>query len=107
MDDILDKAAAFLRCKECPWYKNCITPMQISPEDLGQFRLMMQGANLPESARTEMDGVIENIASMSQDMILQSCPVFAQRLKGNPRLAQRIKEIMQHWGEEEEQKQLK
>jgi hypothetical protein len=103
MGDILDKAAALIRCKECPWYKNCVTPMQISAEDIGQFRLMMQGANLPESARSEMENVLENIASMSQDMILQSCHVFTQRLKGNPKLAQRIKELMQHWGEEEKQ----
>jgi len=103
MGDILDKAAALIRCKECPWYKNCVTPMQISAEDIEQFRLMIQGANLPESAKGEMDNVLDNIASMSQDMILQSCPVFTQRLKGNPKLAQRIKELMQHWGEEEKQ----
>jgi hypothetical protein len=34
-------------------------------------------------------------------MILQSCPIFSQRLKDNPKLAQRIKEIMQNWGEDE------
>ena len=103
MGDILDKATALIKCKECPWYKNCITPMQISAEEIGQFRLMVQGANLPESARIEMENALENLASMSQDIILQSCPIFTQRLKDNPKLAQRIKEMMQHWGGEEEQ----
>jgi hypothetical protein len=37
---------------------------------------------------------------MSQEMILQSCPVFTQRLKEDPKLAQRIKNIMQNWGKE-------
>jgi hypothetical protein len=35
-------------------------------------------------------------------MILQSCPVFTQRLKEDPRLARQIKDMMQRWGEEEE-----
>jgi len=101
MGDVLDEATALIRCKECPWYKNCITPMQVNPEDIAQFRLMLQGANLPEPAKNQMEDVLENIASMSQNMILQSCPVFAQRLKTNPGLAQRIKEMMQNWGGEE------
>lgn len=102
MGDILDEATALIRCKECPWYKNCVAPMQVSAEDVAQFRLMMQGASLPEQAKGEMENFLENIASASQNMILQSCPVFTQRLKDNPRLAQRIKEMMQSWGKEEE-----
>ena len=102
MGDILDKATAFIRCKECPWYKNCLIPMQVSADDIGQFRLMMQGANFPEQVRSDMDQFIENMASTSQNMILQSCPVFTQRLKDNSKLALRIKEMMQSWGEEEE-----
>ena len=101
MGDILDEASAVISCKECPWYKNCVTPMQVSAEDISQFRIMMQGANLPDSARSQMEEVVENIAAMSQNMILQSCPVFTRRLKNNPRLAQRIKEMMQNWEKEE------
>ena len=103
MGDILDEATALIRCKECPWYRNCLTPIQIGAEDIGQFRLMMQGANLPEPAKSEIEKVLESIASSSQNVILQSCPVFTKRLKDNPKLAQRIKEIMQRWGEGEEQ----
>jgi hypothetical protein len=103
MGDVLDEATALIRCRECPWYRNCLTPIQIGIEDIGQFRLMMQGANLPEPAKSEIEKVLESIACSTQDMILQSCPVFTKRLKDNPKLAQRIKEMMQHWGEEEEQ----
>lgn len=102
MGDILDEATALIRCKECPWYKNCVTPIQVSAEDIGQFRLMMQGASLPEQARSEMERILESMAATSQDVILQSCPVFTQRLKDNPKLAQRIREMMQSWGREEE-----
>ncbi len=101
MGDVIDKAAALIKCKECPWYKNCVTPMQISGEEIDQFRLLMQQSNLPEQARSEMERIAESIASSSQNMILQSCPVFTQRLKDDPRLAQRIKEMMQNWGKEE------
>lgn len=103
MGDILDEAAALIRCKECPWYKNCVTPMQVNDEDIAQFRLMMQGVNLPEPARNQMEDILGNIASMSQNMILQSCPVFAQRLKDKPGLARSIKEMMQDWGKEEKE----
>ena len=102
MGDILDEVTALIRCKECPWYKNCLTPVQVSTEDIAQFRTAMQGTNIPEQARSELDQIIESIASTSQDMILQSCPVFTQRIKEDPRLAQRIKEMMQNWGKEGE-----
>jgi len=102
MGDILDEATALIRCKECPWYKNCLTPVQVSIEDIAQFRTAMQGTNLPEQAKSQLDQIMESVASMSQDMVLQSCPVFTQRLKQDPKLAQRIKKMMQNWGKEEE-----
>ena len=102
MGDILDEVTALIRCKECPWYKNCLSPVQVSTEDISQFRTAMQGTNLPDQARGELDQIIESIASTSQDMILQSCPVLTQRLKEDPKLAQRIKEMMQNWGKEGE-----
>jgi hypothetical protein len=101
MGDILDEATAIVRCRECPWYKNCVTPLQVSPEDIAQFRLMLQQGSLPEQAKNEMESILENMASMSQNMILQSCPVFAQRIKESPELARQIKEMMQNWGQEE------
>jgi hypothetical protein len=102
MGDILDEVTALVRCRECPWYKNCLTPVQVSTEDITQFRTAMQGTNLPEQARSELDQIMESIASMSQEMILQSCPVFTQRLKEDAELARRIKLMMQNWGKEEE-----
>jgi hypothetical protein len=102
MGDILDEVTALIRCKECPWYKNCLTPIQVSVEDIAQFRIAMQGTNLPEQAKNELNQIMEGIASMSREMILQSCPVFTQRLKENPKLAQQIKKMMQNWGKEEE-----
>lgn len=106
MGDIVDKVTALVRCKECHWYKNCLTPVQVNTEDITQLRMVMQGTNLPEQAKSELDQLVENIASMSQEMILQSCPVFTQRLKEDAKLAGRVKEMMQNWGEEGESDEL-
>ena len=100
MGDIVDKVTALVRCRECPWYINCLIPVQVSIEDISQFRMAMQGTNLPEQAKGELDQIMENVASMSQEMILQSCPVFTQRLKEAPKLAEQIKNLMQNWGKE-------
>ncbi len=102
MGDILNEASAIIKCKECPWFKNCVSPIQASADDIAHFRMMMQTTNIPDAAKTEMDNAIEGMASSSQNMIIQSCPVFTQRLKDNPKLAQAIKEMMQNWGREEE-----
>lgn len=102
MGDILDEVSAIVRCRECPWYKNCLTPVQVSVEDIMQFRTVMQGTDLPQQARGEFDQLMENLASMSQEMILQSCPVFTQRLKEDAKLARRLKEMMQNWRKQEE-----
>ena len=102
MGDILDEVTALVRCRECPWYKNCLIPIQVGAEDITQFRTAMEGTSLPEQAKSELDHIMESMASMSQEMILQSCPVFTQRLKEDAELAQRIKEIMQNWGKEGE-----
>ena len=37
----------------------------------------------------------------AQNSLLEGCPIFIDRLRANPKLAQRIKEIMQNWGKEE------
>ncbi len=102
MGDILDEVTALVRCRECPWYKNCLTPIQVGADDMTQFRTVMQATNLPEDTQGELDQLMENMASLSQEMILQSCPVFTQRLKEDAELAGRIKEIMRNWRTEGE-----
>jgi len=67
----------------------------------------MQGGALGEQGSAEMEKVLENVAAMGQNMMVQSCPVFAERLKRDPRLAERIKLFMQQWGQEEEKEQEK
>ncbi len=107
MGDIIEEAGAVVQCRQCPWYKNCVMPMQIGSNELNQFRTMMQGGLFGEQSNPEMEKVLEGVASMGQNMMVQSCPIFAERLKTDPRLAERIKLFMQQWGYEEEEKEDK
>ena len=34
MGDVLDEAYAVVQCKECPWYKSCVTPLKFTAEDI-------------------------------------------------------------------------
>jgi len=101
MDDILNEASNILQCKECPWYKACAMPMRYTTEDIRRQL---------ESGTTEVPGIpntdagiqqILGMATAAQNFILEACPVFIERLRGSPKLAQKLKEMMRHWGQEE------
>ena len=106
MGDIIEEAGAVVQCRQCPWYKNCLMPMQIGSNEINQFRLMMQGGNFGDQSNPEFEKVLEGVAAMGQNMMVQSCPVFAERLKSDPRLAERIKLFMQSWGQDDEPAKL-
>jgi hypothetical protein len=97
MGDILDEASALVQCKECPWYRSCVMPMRFSIEDLKR--------QLPSDVLSaEEQGITRyftEMAQASQNFLLEGCPIFIQRLRQSPELAQRLKKIMQTWGTEE------
>ncbi|MBI2305058.1 MAG: hypothetical protein HYU86_10000 [Chloroflexi bacterium] len=100
MSDILEEASALVQCRECPWYRTCVTPMRYTSEDL---RRQMQ-STIPGAAaamgETELQSFLANIAAAAQSLILEGCPIFIQRLRTSPRLAIKIKQIMQNWASE-------
>ncbi|MFH1486746.1 MAG: hypothetical protein ABIH46_11810 [Chloroflexota bacterium] len=106
MADILDEAADLVQCKECPWYKCCVTPMRLSPEDIRrQLQSTMPGALSPGLSPVGNDSFIRLIGDMTaaaQSMLLEGCPIFIQRLRADSKLAERIKKMMQGWGFEDE-----
>ncbi|HEY40719.1 MAG TPA: hypothetical protein G4O18_02545 [Dehalococcoidia bacterium] len=103
MSDILDEAYGIAQCKTCPWYKTCATPMRLTVEDLRrQIESSATGMGLP--VEQDMNGIQNLLASMAtaaQNSLLEGCPVFINRLRASPELAQRIKQMMQSWGREE------
>jgi len=102
MEDILNEAYGIVQCKECPWYKSCVLPMRSTAEDIRrQMESSTPGMNIPQQVDLGMQNLLSSMATAAQNSLLEGCPIFIERLRSNPRLAQRLREVMQSWGEEE------
>ncbi len=102
MDDVLSEAYGIIQCKECPWYKSCVMPMRFTAEDIRrQLESSAPGMNTSLQADLGMQNLLSSMATAAQNSLLEGCPIFIDRLRANPNLAQRIKEMMQNWGQEE------
>ena len=101
--DILDEAYAIAQCKECPWYKSCVAPMKFTAEDIRrQLESSAPGMSMTPEADLGMQNLIASMATAAQNSLLEACPIFINRLRASPKLSQRLKEMMQNWGREEE-----
>jgi hypothetical protein len=102
MNDIINEAYGIVQCKECPWYKSCVTPMRFTAEDIRrQLESSAPGMNISQQADLGMQNLLSSMATAAQNSLLEGCPIFIERLRSNPSLAQRLKEMMQGWGGEE------
>ncbi|MDI6815093.1 MAG: hypothetical protein QMC90_03325 [Dehalococcoidales bacterium] len=103
MGDILNEAYAVVQCKECPWYKSCVMPMRFTAEDIRrQLESSAPGMSISQQADLGIQNLLSSMATAAQNSLLEGCPIFIDRLRSNPKLAQRLKELMQTWGKEEE-----
>jgi hypothetical protein len=101
MADILDEAYAIAQCKDCPWYKSCVTPMKVTAEDIRRQLESSPGGGVSQPADMGMQNLLSSMASAAQNSILEGCPIFIERLRNEPKLAQKLKVLMQNWGREE------
>ncbi len=105
MGDVLNEAYGIIQCKECPWYKSCVIPMRFSAEDIRrQLEAQSPGMGIP-STDMGIQNFLSGMAQAAQNSLLEGCPVFIERLRMSPKLAQHIKRLMQNWGAEEEKDQ--
>ena len=103
MGDILDEAYAVVQCKECPWYKACVVPMRFTAEDIRrQLEASAPGMSISQPTDLSIQNLLSSMATAAQNSLLEGCPIFIERLRANPKLAQHLKEMMQNWGKEEE-----
>jgi len=58
--------------------------------------------NISQQADLGIQNLLSSMATAAQNSLLEGCPVFINRLRANPKLAQQLKEIMQTWGKAEE-----
>ncbi len=101
MGDIINEAYSVVRCKECPWYKSCVTPMKFTAEDLRkQLESSPMGTVPASAADIGFQNLISGMATAAQNSMLEACPVFIERLRSSPKLAERLKKFMQEWGSE-------
>jgi hypothetical protein len=107
MGDIINEAYGVVQCKECPWYKSCITPMRFTAEDLR--RQLEAQSNLMGQSSQQLDNNMQNMLSgmaiAAQNSLLEGCPVLIDRLRSSAELAQKVKQLMQNWGKEEKPNQ--
>ncbi len=103
MSDVLDEAYGIVQCKECPWYKTCVMPMRFTADDIRrQLESSASGIDISQQADLGMQNLLSSMATAAQNSLLEGCPIFIDRLRASPKLAQRVKEMMQNWGKEEE-----
>ncbi len=100
MGDLLNEAYRIMQCKDCPWYKSCVTPMRFSAEDLKrQMEATGQGQGMGSNDNS-IQSLLAGMATAAQNSLLEGCPVFIERLRSSPELAQKIKDIMRTWAKE-------
>lgn len=103
MSDVLNEAHGIMQCRECPWYKSCITPMRFTAEDIRrQLEQSVPGMDSSQTHDVNMQNLMSSMAIAAQNSLLEACPVLIERLRKSPKLAERIKEIMQNWGRDAE-----
>ncbi len=101
MGDVLNEAYGVVQCRECPWYKSCVMPMRFTAEDLKkQLESSALGMN-PGGTDAGLQSLLAGMATAAQNSLLEACPVFVERLRNSQKLAQKLKQIMQNWGNEE------
>jgi hypothetical protein len=75
-------------------------PMRFTAEDIRrQMQSAAPGTSLPQPSDLGIDSLFSSMATAAQNSLLEGCPVFIERIRTSPRLAQRLKEIMQNWSE--------
>ena len=102
MGDAFSEAYGIVQCKECPWYKSCVVPMRFTTEDI---RRQMEATPEMGAAQNNlgMENLLSSMASAAQNSLVEGCPVFIDRLRSNPKLAQKVKQMMQNWSSQEEE----
>ena len=104
MGDVLDEAYGIVQCKGCPWYKSCVVPIRLTAEDIRRQLESSAPEGVPLSqADLGIQNLLSSMATAAQNSLLEGCPIFIERLRTSPELAQRIKRMMQVWGKEEKE----
>jgi hypothetical protein len=77
--------------------------MRLTEEDLRkQLESSIPGTTTPGAEQYGMQQLLSGLAAAAENSILEGCPVFINRLRSSPKLAELIKKIMREWTRESE-----
>jgi len=77
--------------------------MRLTEDDLRkQLESSMPGATTPGAEQHGMQQLLSGLAAAAENSLLEGCPVFINRLRSNPKLAEQIKKLMREWTREGE-----
>ena len=75
--------------------------IRFTAEDIRrQLESSAPGMNISQQADLGLQSLLSSMATAAQNSLLEGCPIFIERLRSIPKLAQRLKEIMQNWASE-------
>ena len=70
MSDVLDEAYGIAQCKECPWYKSCVTPMRFTVEDIRkQLEASALGTDASQQTDSAMQSLLYGMATAAQNSL--------------------------------------
>ena len=75
--------------------------MRFTAEDLKRQIEQTPGMNNFGQADLGMQNLLSSMASAAQNSLVEGCPIFIERLRASPKLAQAVKTLMQNWNKEE------
>jgi hypothetical protein len=75
--------------------------MKFTADDLRrQLEASAPGLGASPQADLGMQNLLSSMAISAQNTLLEGCPVFIERLRASPELAQHVKEMMRNWSKE-------
>jgi len=104
MSDILNEAQALVQCRTCSWYKNCAQPIRVTENDLKKQIESSIGAASNTGIPFGVSELLSSMAMAAQNSLLEGCPVFIERLRSSPKLAEQVKKLMKDWSQVSDEK---
>jgi len=78
--------------------------MRLTEDDLRkQLESSIPGVATPGAEQQGMQQLLSGLAAAAENSLLEGCPIFINRLRSSPNLAEQIKKLMQQWSKENQE----
>ena len=90
----MEKLEQQISCINCPWNRNCVDIPVMTREEVEEKIESKKGTE--ETENKIFNDILSIMVFGDKDIACPSCPIFIERLRKNPELAQQIKGLMQN-----------